>query len=59
MQRMLSKVFGSTNDRELKRLAPIVARINELDGGRSRAQVVNIIAQSAEYTAMTNPILKL
>jgi len=31
MQRMLSKVFGSTNDRELKRLAPIVARINELE----------------------------
>jgi preprotein translocase subunit SecA len=31
MQRMLSKVFGSTNDRELKRLAPIVEHINALE----------------------------
>ena len=28
---ILHKVFGSRNDRELKRLEPIVARINELE----------------------------
>jgi len=31
MQRMLSKVFGSTNERELKRLRPLVERINGLE----------------------------
>ncbi|MEE2665882.1 MAG: preprotein translocase subunit SecA [Myxococcota bacterium] len=31
MQRMLSKVFGSTNERELKRLGPLAERINGLE----------------------------
>jgi len=31
MQRMLYKVFGSTNDRELKKIQPLVERINVLE----------------------------
>ncbi len=31
MQRMLSKVFGSTNERQLKKIAPLVEAINGLE----------------------------
>ncbi len=31
MQRVLSKVFGTSNDRELKRIMPLVTRVNELE----------------------------
>ena len=33
MQRILSKVFGTSNDREIKRIVPLVERINELEPG--------------------------
>ena len=33
LMNMLTKVFGSKNERELKKLQPVVARINELEPG--------------------------
>ncbi|MFP8873583.1 MAG: preprotein translocase subunit SecA, partial [Myxococcota bacterium] len=31
MQRTLSKVFGTSNDREIKRIVPLVEKINRLE----------------------------
>ena len=33
LQTLLAKVIGTQNERELKHLRPIVARINELESG--------------------------
>ena len=33
---ILTKIVGSHNERELKRIQPLVARINELEGGISQ-----------------------
>ena len=36
MQRILSKIFGTANDRAIKRLFPVVERTNNLEGELSR-----------------------
>jgi preprotein translocase subunit SecA len=36
MQRILSKIFGTSNDRAIKRLLPLVERVNVLEPGVSR-----------------------
>ncbi len=49
--RALGKVFGSANERRIKRMRPIVARINELEPWAEEASDEEIRAKTAEWKA--------
>ena len=46
---LLAKVIGTQNDRELKRLAPLVSSINELESGIESLSDSQLRAKSAEF----------
>jgi preprotein translocase subunit SecA len=49
MQRILSKIFGTSNDRAVKRLLPLVEQINVLEGGLSKLSDADLRGRSAVY----------
>ena len=48
IQLILKKIFGSKNDRELKRLAPRVDAINALEPGYRALSDAQLTAKTAE-----------
>ncbi len=48
---LLAKVFGTQNDRELKRLRPIVDRVNELEPATQALSDDQLRAKTAEFKA--------
>ncbi len=56
---IIKKVLGSKNDREIKRLRPLVAKINELEAGYQARTDEDLRRQTAEWktrlTAITDP----
>ena len=51
MQRILSKVFGTANDRNIKRLLPTVARIASLEPEYERISDAELIAMTQAFRA--------
>ena len=49
MQRVLSKVFGTSNDRELKRIVPLVTRTNELEPGVVALSDAQLQARTGDF----------
>ena len=49
MQRILSKIFGTANDRAIKRLFPIVERTNNLEGELSRLSDAALRGRTAVF----------
>ncbi|HPW45532.1 MAG TPA: preprotein translocase subunit SecA [bacterium] len=48
---IVKKIFGTKNDRELKRIAPIVAHINSLEAGVKALSDDELKAKTAEFKA--------
>ena len=48
---ILTKIFGTANERVIKRLLPIVARINELEPGVQQLSDEELRAKTAEFKA--------
>ena len=46
---ILTKIVGSHNERELKRIQPVVARINELEGGISQLSDADLKSKTPEF----------
>ncbi len=46
---ILAKIFGTKNERELKRLRPLVAAINELEPAMRRLSDAELAAKTAEF----------
>ena len=46
---LLTKVIGTQNDRELKKLVPLVARINDLESGIQALSDAELRGKTAEY----------
>ena len=46
---ILTKIVGSHNERELKRIQPLVARINELEGGISQLSDADLKSKTPEF----------
>jgi preprotein translocase subunit SecA len=49
MQRTLSKIFGTSNDRAIKRLLPLVEQVNVLEPGVSRLSDADLRARSTDF----------
>ncbi len=49
MQRILSKVFGTSNDRAIKRLLPLVERINGYEGEYSKRSDADLRGLTAQF----------
>ncbi|RMF86616.1 MAG: preprotein translocase subunit SecA, partial [Nitrospinota bacterium] len=49
MQRILTKIIGSKNERELRRLQPLVDRINQLEPSVQRLSDAQLQAKTAEF----------
>src|SRR4051812_26595515 len=43
------KIFGSRNEREIKRVGPIVARINELESSVQKLSQEQLVAKTMEF----------
>jgi preprotein translocase subunit SecA len=50
------KIFGSRNDRELKKLRPIVARINEIEASYQKLSIDELRKKTAEWKAKFSAI---
>jgi preprotein translocase subunit SecA len=46
---LLAKVFGTNNEREIKRMWPIVAQINELEAGMRALSDIDLAAKTIEF----------
>ena len=46
---ILTKIVGNHNERELKRIQPLVARINELEGGISQLSDADLKSKTPEF----------
>ena len=53
---IIKKVFGSKNDREVRRLRPMVARINEIEQGLQSQDVEVLRTKTAEWKARLSAI---
>ena len=51
MKWLLKKIVGSKNDRDLKRLQPLVAQINELEESYQQLSEADLKAKTAEFKA--------
>lgn len=51
LQTVLSKVFGSKHERDIKKIQPIVAQINELEPAMKRLTDEQLRAKTAEFKA--------
>ena len=49
MQRILSKIFGTSNDRAIKRMLPLVERINSLEGDLSKLSDIDLRGRTPLY----------
>ena len=49
MQRILSKIVGTSNDRAIKRLLPLVERVNSLEGGLSKLSDADLRGQTTVF----------
>ncbi|MCA9503204.1 MAG: preprotein translocase subunit SecA, partial [Myxococcales bacterium] len=49
MQRILSKIFGTSNDRAIKRMLPLVDRINALEGEVSRLSDLDLRGRTTRF----------
>ncbi|MCR9093391.1 MAG: preprotein translocase subunit SecA [bacterium] len=49
MQRVLSKVFGTSNDRAIKRLLPLVEQVNVLEGAQSKLSDADLRGLTTRY----------
>ncbi len=49
MQRILSKVFGTSNDRSIKRLLPLVEQVNVLESGVSRLSDADLRGRTTDF----------
>jgi len=49
MQRVLSKIFGTSNDRAIKRLLPLVEQVNVLEPGVSRLSDADLRGRTADF----------
>ena len=49
MQRVLSKIFGTSNDRAVKRLLPLVERVNVLEGEQARLSDADLRGLTNRY----------
>jgi preprotein translocase subunit SecA len=50
------KIFGTKNDREVRRLRPLVAKINEIEAGLSRLSDDDLRQKTADWKAQLSPI---
>ena len=50
------KIFGSRNDRELKKLRPIVGRINEIEAAYQKLSIDELRKKTAEWKAKFSAI---
>ena len=46
---LLKSIFGSKNDREVKKLRPLVARINEIEAGYQQLSDDDLRAKTAAW----------
>jgi preprotein translocase subunit SecA len=53
---LIKKVFGSKNDREIKRLRPTVARINEIETGLQSLSEEDLRKKTADWKAELSQI---
>ena len=53
MQRILSKIFGTSNDRAIKRMLPLVERINSLEGDLSKLSDIDLRGRSIASASTT------
>ena len=51
LQTLARKIFGTQNDRELKSIAPIVDRINQLESSMKALSDEQLAAKTAEFKA--------
>src|SRR5262245_47631356 len=49
IQTILSKIVGTKNEREMKRLGPLVTRVNELEAGVRALDDSALVARTAEF----------
>ena len=49
MQRILSKIFGTSNDRAVKRMLPLIERVNVLEQGLSRLSDGDLRGKTTAY----------
>ena len=49
MQRTLSKVFGTSNDREIKRIVPLVEKVNRLEPGMAALSDAQLQARTPDF----------
>jgi preprotein translocase subunit SecA len=49
MQRILSKIFGTSNDRSIKRLLPLVEQVNVLESGVSRLSDADLRGRTTDF----------
>ena len=49
MQRILSKIFGTSNDRAIKLMLPLVDRINALEGEVSRLSDLDLRGRTTRF----------
>jgi preprotein translocase subunit SecA len=49
MQRVLSKIFGTSNDRAIKRLLPLVEQVNVLEGAQARLSDADLRGLTTRY----------
>ena len=49
LNRLIAKIFGTKNDRELRRMAPQVDRINALEPEFQRLSDAQLPAKTAEF----------
>ncbi|MBB82764.1 MAG: preprotein translocase subunit SecA [Deltaproteobacteria bacterium] len=49
MQRVLSKIFGTSNDRAIKRLLPLVEQVNVLEGAQSKLSDADLRGLTTRY----------
>jgi preprotein translocase subunit SecA len=53
---LIKKVFGSKNDREIKKLRPMVAKINEIEAGLQSASEEDLRKKTADWKAELSQI---
>ena len=51
MQWLMKKIIGTKNQRDVKKMAPVVARINELEQQYQALSVEQLKAKTAEFKA--------
>ena len=55
IDKALAKVFGTANERELKRLTPVVAEINALEPSLTSLSDDQLRAKTAEFRLRSRP----